>query len=150
MCIRDRGTKDYPFDKKIIKSLLLRNLIEKRGKTSGTYYILSRSYYEFSDEKGKYSKQDWDKDQAFLVMLRHLEKFDRAKMKDFVDLFEGTLSRKQVRTNVNKLIVSKKLKQNGKGKGTYYTIGDNHIKQMEILDKALQLGIEQLKTNGHI
>ena len=145
-----KGDRGYSFDKKIIRSLLSRNLVEKRGKTSGTYYILSRAYYEFSDEKGKYSKQNWDKDQAFLVMLKHLEKFEKAKMQDFVDLFEGTLSRKQVRTNVDKLIISKKLKQNGKGKGTYYTIGDNHIENMKLLDKALQLGIEQLKNDGHI
>ena len=41
-----RMNKSELVEKSIIKSLLERGLIEKRGKTSGTYYILSKNYYE--------------------------------------------------------------------------------------------------------
>nr|WP_293304521.1 ATP-binding protein [Allomuricauda sp.] len=141
------GYQGFKLDKKIIKMLLSRNLIEQRGKTSGTYYVLSKSYYEFVDEKGKYSKTDWDKDQAFLIILQHLKKFGTAKMKDFIDLFQDRLTRRQVRTIVEKLVESKELNQEGSGKGTYYTIGENFKKGMELLNKALKIGFEQMKDD---
>ncbi|WP_291965911.1 ATP-binding protein [Maribacter sp.] len=140
-------TTNFIYDKNIIKQLLSRELIEQRGKTKGTYYVLSKAYYEFSDEKGKYSKTNWDKDQAFIVILQHLKKFEKAKMKDFVDLFQGRLSRKQVRIIVSKLVENKELKKSGIGKGTYYDIGENYIKSMEVLSKALHIGLQQMENN---
>lgn len=142
-----KDTRSFVPDKKVIKQLLSRELIEQRGKTKGTYYVLSKAYYEFSDEKGKYSKTSWDKDQAFLVILQHLKKFEKAKMQDFVDLFLGRLSRKQVRIIVNKLVENKELKKSGTGKGTYYDIGENYIKSMEVISKALELGFQQMENN---
>jgi len=143
-----KDTRSFIPDKKVIKQLLSRELIEQRGKTKGTYYVLSKAYYEFSDEKGKYSKTSWDKDQAFMVILQHLKKFEKAKMQDFVDLFQGRLSRKQVRIIVNKLVENKELKKSGTGKGTYYDIGENYIKSMEVISKALELGFQQMENNG--
>ncbi len=143
-----KDTRSFIPDKKVIKQLLSRELIEQRGKTKGTYYVLSKAYYEFSDEKGKYSKTSWDKDQAFMVILQHLKKFEKAKMQDFVDLFQGRLSRKQVRSIVNKLVENKELKKSGTGKGTYYDIGENYIKSMEVISKALELGFQQMENNG--
>jgi len=140
----------FKIDKGVIKNLLSRDLIEQRGKTSGTYYVLSKAYYEFSDEKGKYSKTDWDQNQAFLIIFQHLKKFDTAKMKDFVDLFQGRLSRKQVRTIVEKLVESKDLNKHGKAKGTYYDIGENFKRSMEVTNKALKLGLKQLEDNGEL
>jgi ATP-dependent DNA helicase RecG len=140
-------TTNFIPDKNTIKQLLTRELIEQRGKTKGTYYVLSKAYYEFSDEKGKYSKTSWDKDQAFIVILQHLKKFEKAKMQDFVDLFQGRLSRKQVRIIVSKLVENKELKKSGTGKGTYYDIGENYIKSMEVLSKALEIGLQQMENN---
>jgi len=88
-------------DKSILIKLEKDGVIEKHGKTKGTYYLLSRAYYEFTGEKGKYSKiTDWDDSQMFYIILQHLQKFHTAKMNDFIDLFEGRLSRKQVRYTV--------------------------------------------------
>ncbi len=141
---------DFPLDKKVLQKLHSRGLIEKRGRTSGTYYVLSREFYEFSDEKGKYSKTDWDQNQAFIVILRHLNKFEEAKMMDFVDLFQGRMTRKQVRNVVDKLVENKDLTKKGRGKGTYYVVGENFKKTMEMINQALEIGFKQMKDNGDI
>lgn len=143
-----KGSDDFHVDKKVIRQLLARELIEQRGKTKGVYYVLSKAYYEFSDQKGKYSKTNWDKDQAFMVILQHLKKFENAKMQDFVDLFQGRLSRKQVRSIVNKLVENKELKKTGIGKGTYYDIGENYIRSMEVISKALEIGFKQMEKDA--
>jgi len=147
--IRKEDTS-FTQDKNVINKLISRDLIEKRGKTSGTYYVLSKTYYEFSDEKGKYSRTDWDENQAFLVILQHLNKFERAKMKDFVDLLQGRLSRKQIRNTVKKLVENKELNIHGTGRGTYYVIGENYKKNMGLMSRALDLGIKQLEDNGEL
>ena len=82
-----------------------------------------------------------------MVILQHLKKFEKAKMQDFVDLFQGRLSRKQVRIIVSKLVENKELKKSGTGKGTYYDIGENYIKSMEVLSKALEIGLQQMEKN---
>ena len=71
-------------------------------------------------------------------------------MSDFVDLFEGRLTRKQVRYIVDKLVKQNDLKREGEGKGTYYSIGENYINTMKILSKAIDIGINQMKNNGEI
>ncbi|MHA8066721.1 ATP-binding protein [Aquirufa sp. ROCK2-A2] len=145
-----KENKNFIIDKVVVSKLLERGLIEQRGKTSGTYYVLSSLYYEFSDEKGKYSKTNWDQTQALMLILGHLKKFEKAKMKDFVDLFQGRLTRKQVRSTVDKLVKNKELNQQGVGPGTYYTVGENFVKGMELLGKAIEIGIKQLKEDGEI
>ena len=142
--------RTFHFDNKIIQRLLKRSLIEKHGKTRGMYYTLSRIYYEYTDEKGKYSKTDWDNEQAFMLMIQHLQKFESAKMKDFVDIFDGRLSRKQVRNIVENLVNNRQLNKNGTGKGTFYTVGENFVQRMKIFDKALNIGMNQLKKDGEI
>lgn len=145
-----KGAKIASPNKEVLDKLHEKDLIEKRGKTSGTYYVLSKSYYEFSDEKGKYTKNDWDQNQIFMILLKHLDRFGKAKMKDFVDLFHGQLSRKQVRSAIDKLVEDKRLAKKGKGSGTYYVIGENYTEGMKIVKKALELGMKQLKENGDI
>jgi len=82
--------------------------------------------------------------------LHHLQKFENAKMTDFIDLFEGRLTRKQVRYIVDKLIEKKDLKREGEGKGTIYSVGENYIKTMSILSKAIDIGIKQMKDKGEL
>lgn len=146
-----KGVDKKKMDKSILIKLEKDGLIEKHGKTKGTYYLLSRAYYEFTGEKGKYSKiTDWDDSQMFYLILQHLQKFQTAKMNDFIDLFEGRLSRKQVRYTIEKLVKKNDLKREGEGKGTFYSIGENFINTMSILSKAINIGINQMKDNGEI
>ncbi|MFT5616955.1 MAG: ATP-dependent DNA helicase RecG [Arenicella sp.] len=145
-----KGNRDFKVSKEIIDKLLGKNLIEKKGKTRGTYYLLSRQYYEFTDKKGKYSMNNIDHTQASILILGHLKEFETAKMNDFIDLFNGTLTRMQVRTIVDKLLESKELSKSGKGKATYYTIGENFLKGMEVFSRALEIGMQKLKEDGEI
>ncbi|MCC5915863.1 MAG: hypothetical protein JJU02_00915 [Cryomorphaceae bacterium] len=145
-----KGSKNFNIDKIITKRMLDRGLIDRRGKTSGVYYVLSKKYYEYADEKGVYSKVNLDEKQAFILILGHLKNFEKAKMKDFVDLFHGRLTRKQVRNIVDKLVESKELKKNGSGSGTYYTVGENYVKGIAIINKAIKIGMDRLKADGEI
>lgn len=122
-----------------------------RTPTKGNSLLLSSLYYEFCDKKGKYSKAaNWDEEQTFMVILQHLRKFEKAKMKDFTDLFEGSLNRSQVKYMVNKLVIDKRLKQTGKGSGTQYEVGENFISDMNFLNKALKIGLEHLNENKEL
>lgn len=144
-----KGESSGTLDSEIFIKLEKEGLIEKHGKTRGIYYILSKAYFEFTDEKGKYSKTtDWDEMQIFYIILKHLQKFEKAKMKDFIDLFEGRLTRKQVRYSVNKLVEKNDLKREGEGKGTVYSVGENFIKTMGFLSKAIDIGLKHMKENG--
>jgi len=146
-----QGLDKKNFNTSIIKKLENDGLIEKHGKTKGTYYMLSRAYYEFTGEKGKYSKvADWDDNQMFYIILQHLQKFRTAKMNDFIDLFDGRLTRKQVRYTVEKLVRKNDLKQEGEGKGTFYSVGENFINTMNILSKAIDIGMNLLKDNDEL
>ncbi len=137
--------------KDIIQQLLKRNLIEKRGKTRGTYYILSKSYYEFCGEEGKYSqKDDWDANQAFPVVMAHFSTFKKAKMKDFVSLLGFHMSRRQIRSTIEQFVAQGYLSKSGKGSGTIYVISDAYIKNSELMTKALGIGLEELKRRGEI
>lgn len=146
-----QGIKKTKLDSAILYKLEQEGLIEKHGKTKGTYYVLSRAYYEFIDEKGKYSKAtDWDERQMFYIILQHLQKFEQAKMNDFVDLFDGRLTRKQVRYMVDKLVEKNDLKREGEAKATIYSIGENFLQTMQILSKAIGIGIKHMKDTGEI
>jgi ATP-dependent DNA helicase RecG len=146
-----KGENKKNLDIKVLNKLEKEGLIEKHGKTKGNYFMLSRAYFEFADEKGKYSKvTDWDENQTFFIILQHLQKFEKAKMNDFIDLFEGRLTRKQVRYMIDKLVVKRDLNRDGEGKGTVYAVGENFIKTMNVLSKAIDIGIRQMKDNGEL
>lgn len=146
-----RMDKSELVDKDLINSLLERGLIEKRGKTSGTHYILSKNYYECCGKEGEYSKnEDWSASQAFPVILAHFNTFKKAKMKDFVSVLGSHMSRKQVRNTINLLVEQGILSKDGIGSGTIYYLSDNYINNSIIISKALEIGIEELKKRGEI
>lgn len=146
-----REGKSGEVEKEMIKALLERGLIEKRGKTSGTYYILSKSYYEFCGKEGEYSKRDdWGIEQVLSVIMPHLTKFKIAKMKDFVSLLDGHLTRRQVRLVITQLVEGHYLEKEGEGASTAYRVSDEYIKNSAIMARAYDLGIEEMKKRGEI
>lgn len=146
-----RMGKSEDVEKSIIKGLLERGLIEKRGKTSGTYYILSKSYYECCGKEGEYSKNEtWTADQAFPMIMAHFSTFKTAKMKDFVSILDSHMSRKQVRNTINLLVEKKILSKEGVGSGTVYSVSENYINNSIMISKALEIGLEELKRRGEI
>lgn len=145
-----RMEKSEDVEKSIIKGLLERGLIEKRGKTSGTYYILSKSYYECCGKEGEYSKNEtWTADQAFPMIMAHFSTFKTAKMKDFVSILDSHMSRKQVRNTINLLVEKKILSKEGVGSGTVYSVSENYINNSIMISKALEIGLEELKRRNN-
>lgn len=146
-----RESKSKNVEKDMLKTLLDRGLIEKRGKTRGTYYILSKSYYEFCDNTGEYSKRDdWGIEQVLSVIMPHMTKFKSAKMKDFVSLLDGHLTRRQVRLVITQLVEGHYMEKEGEGASTAYRISDEFIRNSAIMARAYNLGIEEMKKRGEI
>lgn len=133
-------------DKSIVSKLLKEGFIEQRGKTSGTYYILGKDYYEMAGKMGEYSKiSDWSEDQALSMMTSFLSKHGKAKMGEFVELFSGHLSRKQIRTIVDKLVDLEMLSYKGEKNMRYYFLGKKYKESVELIDKALTIGLNEIK-----
>lgn len=146
-----RNEKTAALDKAVIKQLMDRNLIEKRGKTNGIHYILCRSYYEFTGNTAEYSKKsDWNTSQVTSIIIPFLTKYNKAKMGDFVKLLDGHLTRRQVRVYIQHMVDQNILTANGKGYGTYYEISNNYKRNSVLIDKAFILGIEELKKRGEL
>lgn len=139
------------FEKSIIEKLKDKKLIEPIGKTKGTTYILCKDYYEFADKKVEYSKlTDWDINQAFTMIQMYLTKHQKAKMGDFVNLFEGHITRRKIKYFVEKMLDADLLKNIGSGSGTRYILSDNHKERMQLINEAVQIGFEELKKRGKI
>ena len=146
-----RNEKTTALDKAVIKQLMDRNLIEKRGKTNGIHYILCRSYYEFTGNTAEYSKKsDWNTSQVTSIIIPFLTKYNKAKMGDFVKLLDGHLTRRQVRVYIHHMVDQNILTASGKGYGTYYEISNNYKRNSVLIDKAFILGIEELKKRGEL
>lgn len=146
-----RNEKTTALDKAVIKQLMDRNLIEKRGKTNGIHYILCRSYYEFTGNTAEYSKKsDWNTSQVTSIIIPFLTKYNKVKMGDFVKLLDGHLTRRQVRVYIQHMVDQNILTASGKGYGTYYEISNNYKRNSVLIDKAFILGIEELKKRGEL
>ena len=142
-----KNTVKKDLDAEIVARLLEKKLIEKRGKTNAVYYILSKDYYEFTDEKAKYyNLQELDESQVFNTIFQFLLKEGKAKMKDFVGLFEDKLSRKQVRTRVEKFVSNETIEQ----QGSVYKINEEYIKKMEVYAEAISKTISDLENNNEM
>ncbi|MFN8326034.1 ATP-binding protein [Flavobacterium sp.] len=140
-----KGVSKSNLDTEIVTKLLQKKLIEKRGKTNAIYYILSKDYYDFTDEKAKYyNLQELDDNQVFNTIFQFLLKEEKARMKDFVVLFEDKLSRKQVRNRVEKFVLNKTIEQ----QGSIYKIKEDYIKQIEVFAEAVSKTISDLEKNN--
>ena len=141
------GIPKSEMDVEVINKLLRKNLIEKRGKTNAIFFILSKDYYEFTEEKAKYYKfQELDESQVFNSIFPFLQKVGQAKMGDFVALFENKLSRKQVRLRIEKLVSDKMLRRIDDLH--VYTLGEKIINEMEVFSEVINLGIEKFKEKN--
>ena len=140
-----KGNDKNGFDKAIVGKLKERVLIESIGKTKGQAYILCKDYYEFADKKVEYSKlTDWDANQAFSIIQMYLEKHHKAKMGDFVKLFEGHITRRKIKYFIEKMLESKLLNSTGIGSGTHYFLSNDYRERRVIIDKAMKIGFEEL------
>ena len=123
-----------------------RGLVERRGKTSGSYYILCRSYYDFAGDMSEYArKSDWDEKQMLKVMVPYLSKYESAKMADLAKLLEGHMVRRQIRTCVGHLVRRGILVSTGTGSGTRYLLNEKYRAVNDVFDRALDKLVDDME-----
>lgn len=143
------GQPRYEMDEEIVRDLIDFGLVEKTGKTNNLRYILSKNYYKFTDQRGKYSTQlDLSEDRILFVIMDHLKNFNTAKMNDFILLFNNKLTKRQIIYRLNKFLENKLLEKTGTGKSTTYSISKGFFESREILEKAMKIGMKQLMKNA--
>lgn len=117
--------------------------IEQRGRTSGTYYILGKDYYETSGKMSEYfNLTDWDENQILSIVASFLKKNKTAKMGDFANLFVGRLSRKQIRNYIEKLVENGMLSFAGDGKMRTYSLSKRYESEMALIARAVEIGLK--------
>lgn len=146
-----RDGKKKPTDADITQKLEQMGYIEKHGKTNAIYYILPRRYYELTGNLAAYSMMtDWNRDQVWAVLLPYLQKYGKAKKSDMIKLLGDHISDKQLRNYIDELKAVDWIKAEGmKGQTTYY-IGDKFKNDQEIMNKAMTIGMEELKKRGEL
>lgn len=119
--------------------------IEQRGRTSGTYYILGKDYYETSGKMSEYfNLTDWDENQILSIVASFLKKNKTAKMGDFANLFVGRLSRKQIRNYIEKLVENGMLSFAGDGKMRTYSLSKRYESEMALIARAVEIGLNEM------
>jgi divergent AAA domain protein len=143
--IREGHHTNLPTD--TLQSLLKKGMIEKRGRTKGTHYVLSKTYYEYSGNEGQYSKESsWNKKQAMVCILGHFEHFKHAKMKDFVAVLESHMTRRQIRMMVDQLVEQHILLRSGKRAAAQYEVHPDYKLQQQMQEQALEIGMAALQN----
>lgn len=146
-----RDGKKHPNDKQIASRLEQMGYLEKHGKTNAQYYILPRRYYELTGDLATYSiMTDWGLEQVWAVILPFLQKYGKAKRSDFATLVGNHLSEKQLRKIIDELRGANMLKTEGERRQMVYLIGDAYKTGNDIMQKALEIGLKQMKESGEI
>ena len=141
-----REGKREGIDSAIIDSLFRRGMIEKRGRTKGVYYVLSKSYYEFAGKEGEYTRHvNWSAEQAWPVILSHFKTFSQARMRDFESILQNHMTRRQVKALIEQLVKNGDLLQLGKGSGTRYAISPLYMEKQRIMEKAMGIGLKTMQ-----
>lgn len=141
-----KGNLKKDLDGEQVDILLGKKLIEKRGKTNAVFYILSKDYYEFTDEKAKYYRfEELEDEQVLSMIIQYLSKEEIAKMKDFVHLFERRLSRRQVRTRVERFVDNTIIEKEGDGPSTLYRIGKGYIESFDVISEAVDKAMKKIE-----
>ncbi len=138
-------------DKKMAKKLEEKNCIEKHGKTNAQYYTLHRRYYEMTGNTTEYSLlTDWNVKQFFAVLSPYLRKYGKAKKSEIVKIVGDHITEKQLRNFLAQLRAIDYIKTEGERRQMVYMLGDNYLKNNDIMNRALNIGLEAMKSNGEI
>ena len=64
-------------------------------------------------------------------------------MKDFVHLFDGRLSRRQVRTRVERFVENRIIDKEGEGQSTLYKIGKKYIENFDVVSVVVNKALKK-------
>jgi ATP-dependent DNA helicase RecG len=126
-------------------------LIEKIGKTNKQKIVLSKEYYSFTDNKGTYSKEKpIDEFQISVLVVKYFQEFETAKMSDFVKIFDKLLTREQVKYAIYNLTENGIIIKSGEGRNTEYRFNMNFKDAQKMLERIVELGVEEMKKRGEM
>lgn len=146
-----RDGEKRPSNKEIALKLEKLGFIEKHGKTNAQYYILPRRYYEFRGDLAAYSlKTDWDINQVWAVLCPFLEKYGKAKRSEINQLLGAHISDKQFRNFIDELKNRGFVRTEGERGQTTYFLGKNYDAHHALINKALEIGLNELHNKGEI
>lgn len=147
------GKDKSELEKTIVDKLVAEGLLEKYGKTSNQKVCLSKAYYSFTNKEADYTK-NIPIDEGYVVMKinQYLSVWKTAKMGKFVELFEGQLSRDQVKFFIYKLAdpISGFLEFTGVGSGREYFISKKAVSGGKLIQRAIEIGLEEMKKSGEL
>lgn len=117
------GAPKMELDANRVRHLLQAELIEKVGRTNNQRYRLARQYYSFTNQEAAYSASSpLEESKAVMLIIQHIEEFEKASMKDFVTLFKSFYTRDQAKYLVYKLLTIGFLERTGATNSAYYTL----------------------------
>lgn len=146
-----KGIVKKSIDVAILKKLEKEELIERVGKTNSQKVILSKLYYEFTDNSAAYSDgKQIDGYQVGIIIMNHIQEFGKGKMKDFEYLLRNFMSRGQVKYVISKIVADGLLDKKGEGKGTEYFAGAKMLEGLQLFHRAMELGLKEMQRIGEL
>lgn len=116
--IHEKGVLQNP----IFRSKFLEhNLIEKSGSGKGTRYLLSKQFYEYSNQRGEYTKiKGISRDQKKQLILNHLTDFSKVTTSDLQKALE--MSQRDVNNLLQELKKKGNIRHNGSRRGGHWEL----------------------------
>jgi ATP-dependent DNA helicase RecG len=146
-----KGQDKKLFDPLILKKLEKEGLIERIGKTNSQKIILSKLYFELTDNRAAYSDgKPIDEYQIGILIMNHIQEFGKGKMKDFEYLLRNFMSRAQVKYVIFKMVADGLLDKKGEGKGTEYFAGTKMSEGLQVFQRAMELGFKEMQRLGEL
>jgi ATP-dependent DNA helicase RecG len=146
-----KGQDKKLFNPLIMKKLEKEGLIERIGKTNSQKIILSKLYFELTDNRAAYSDgKPIDEYQIGILIMNHIQEFGKGKMKDFEYLLRNFMSRAQVKYVIFKMVADGLLDKKGEGKGTEYFAGTKMSEGLQVFQRAMELGFKEMQRLGEL
>ena len=146
-----KGLEKKSIDVAMLKKLEKEELIERIGKTNSQKVILSKLYFEFTDNRAAYTDgKPIDVYQVGIVIMNHIQEFGKGKMKDFEFLLRNFMSRGQVKYVISKMVADGLLDKKGQGKGTEYFAGSKMSEGLQVFQRAMELGFKEMQRLGEL
>lgn len=146
-----KGHDKKSFDPALLKKLENEGLLERTGKTNSQKIILSKLYFEFTDNRAAYSEgKPIDGYQVGIVVMNHIQEFGKGKMKDFEYLLRNFMTRGQVKYVISKMVTDGLLDKKGEGKGTEYFAGAKMSEGLQVFQRAMELGFKEMQRLGEL
>lgn len=144
-----KGLNKKAINSALIKKLESEGLIERVGKTNSQRIILSKLYYELTDNRGAYSDgKALDNYQVGMIIINHIQEFGKGKMKDFEFLLRNFMNRGQVKYVISKMVTDGLLDKHGEGKSTVYYAGSKMSEGIKVFQRAIELGFKEMQRLG--